>query len=419
MKLYGNWCGDGGVVRGFINNLTPGETYTLSWSEYVWDGYSSDYYVYVDGYQHINNNNNHTGWVTRSITFTARYHCEYLWFINNSHYNLYIDCIEVEEENNACDELVFDLPDEQICNGDSVTLTGPDGFDSYSWSTGETTQSITVSPNTATVYTINVSLGDCNLSNALEVRVNEPFAGIEGDAEICLGETSTLTVVGESGLTYVWSTGETTESITVSPTEDTEYSVSVFDGDCSSVERFTVNVTDISFDLPDQTVPSGDSTVIVAPDNMDSYLWSTGETTQSIVVSPDTNTVYTVTVTQFGCEFTNAVEVLIGGSGDFTDGQDNSSYSSLNSMDAKVSVNGLLSIDANLSKNTQVDYQVYALNSLTAVSTRTINQRLVQGSNNLVINLKQHYNLRANTYYVLIINSSDLNEPKRIKFIIK
>ena len=41
-----------------------------------------------------------------------------------------------------------------ICTGESVTLTAF-GFDSYSWNTGESTASITVSPTTTTTYTVN------------------------------------------------------------------------------------------------------------------------------------------------------------------------------------------------------------------------------------------------------------------------
>ena len=52
---------------------------------------------------------------------------------------------------------------------------------------------------------------------------------------------------GTAPYTYVWSTGETTESITVSPTEQTTYSVYIADvNGCSVMDKVTVNSEDIS-----------------------------------------------------------------------------------------------------------------------------------------------------------------------------
>ena len=51
------------------------------------------------------------------------------------------------------------------------------------------------------------------------------------------------------------------------------------------------------FSVNDSTICAGDTAQLTAPAGMKSYLWSTGDTTQSIRVAPTQNTTYTVTVT--------------------------------------------------------------------------------------------------------------------------
>ena len=56
------------------------------------------------------------------------------------------------------------------------------------------------------------------------VTGSTPSIVITGDTTICKGDSTVLTASG--GSFYTWSTGETTNSITVGPTSDTKYSVS-------------------------------------------------------------------------------------------------------------------------------------------------------------------------------------------------
>ena len=92
------------------------------------------------------------------------------------------------------------------------------------WSTGETTASITVSPSTTTNYEVTVNKNGCESKDTVKVTVNAaapPAGTVTADAgkdqTICAGNSATLTARG--GTSYKWSTGETTASITVSPTQ--------------------------------------------------------------------------------------------------------------------------------------------------------------------------------------------------------
>ncbi|HRZ41833.1 MAG TPA: lamin tail domain-containing protein [Bacteroidales bacterium] len=120
-------------------------------------------------------------------------------------------------------------------------------------------------------------------------------------------------------LAYFWSNGATTSSITVSPTVATTYTVTVIDvvTNCSSVGTVVVGMKPAAtVNLgPDFNVCSDKTAVIDAGTGFTSYMWSTGATTQTIVVDGAVigqgNTVtYTVTVTNSaGCEGIDAVAV--------------------------------------------------------------------------------------------------------------
>ena len=83
---------------------------------------------------------------------------------------------------------------------------------------------------------------DCDSIVNLTLTVHEaPIVDIEGNTTITQGESTTLTANGADS--YVWSTGETTATITVSPEETTKYSVVGTTNGCEAESEITVNVT--------------------------------------------------------------------------------------------------------------------------------------------------------------------------------
>ncbi|MFK2820261.1 T9SS type A sorting domain-containing protein [Flavobacteriaceae sp. LMIT009] len=214
--------------------------------------------------------------------------------------------------------------DQSICEGDSATLTAS-GSQSYVWSTGETSRSITVTPNTTTTYSVTGTDSEGNTTtDSVIVTVNEvPIANAGEDAEVCEGNEIILTASG--GTTYLWSNGETSQTITVSPTTTTNYSVIATTNGCSSTDEVTVTV------LPRQTINAGsdvdinygESTTLTVTGGVGDILWSTGETTESITVSPTNNTTYTVQVTGAnGCIATDEINVTVIGSVNASAGND-------------------------------------------------------------------------------------------------
>ena len=103
---------------------------------------------------------------------------------------------------------------------------------------------------------------------------------------VCAGVPVLLQVeTPDNGLTYLWSTGDTTASITVFPTQTTNYSVTVtFPFGCTGISSKTLQLKteppmSMQIFLCDSTVDT-----LIARE-ADTYLWSTGDTTRSIIVS--------------------------------------------------------------------------------------------------------------------------------------
>src|SRR5690606_11349050 len=112
-----------------------------------------------------------------------------------------------------------------------------------------------------------------------------------------------LTAYGVGGTHFLWNTGDATQNIEVSPTETTTYTVTLTDDNGNEVTdsvTVTVNPLPIANAGNDITITAGQSTTLTASGGT-SYEWETGETTQSITVSPSVTTTYSVWVTQNGC----------------------------------------------------------------------------------------------------------------------
>lgn len=136
-----------------------------------------------------------------------------------------------------------------LCPGETVTLSVPAG-ESYSWSNGETTQSITVSAG-GNYSAIVWNDGECaSLSNNVLVNIiteEAPEVAIVGEDIFCQGGSVVLS--STPAQTYLWSNGLTTQSIVVEASGD--YSVAVT-GQCSGVEYESeaVSVTVLSAPAP-------------------------------------------------------------------------------------------------------------------------------------------------------------------------
>jgi len=203
--------------------------------------------------------------------------------------------------------------DSSICDGDTITLTATGGG-SYLWNTTETNASITVSPSVTTIYSCVVANGACDTFVVDTVTVDPSVpASITGDSSICIGDTITLTATG--GGTYLWNTGETSASITVSPSATTTYFCVVSNGACDTTVSNTISVDSsvIASITGNSSICDGEATTLTATGG-DFYFWNTMDTSASITVSPSVTTGYSCVIASGACDIfvvdTVTVEVV-------------------------------------------------------------------------------------------------------------
>lgn len=131
----------------------------------------------------------------------------------------------------------------KICLGESVLLTAGGGV-TYEWGdTSATGATRTVTPTKTTTYTVYAigAQGCKSLQPArVTVEVVPAIVSTLKGGHICKGDKITLDAGTGPGYTYLWSTGDTTQTIVVSTPG--EYSVTISNGVCS--QTFKTKVID-------------------------------------------------------------------------------------------------------------------------------------------------------------------------------
>lgn len=165
--------------------------------------------------------------------------------------------------------VVVDLGDDfTICNGNTVTLDAGDAYFAFSWSTGDTSQSITVS--TTNNYEVTVTSPDnCEGTAEITVTVLDPYQVDAGeDITIVQGTRVNLNASVAGGLTgnYFWQPADSVDcsgcqNTTARPYVTTVYTVTFFDSnECTGNDSITVTVVPeiIPPVVPDAFTPNGD-----------------------------------------------------------------------------------------------------------------------------------------------------------------
>lgn len=198
--------------------------------------------------------------------------------------------------------------DTAICDTTPILLNAGSGG-SYTWSTGDTTQQITV--NGTGQYWVVVDNGVCTGTDTINiVQAPPPVVNLGPDTSTCAANPVTLDA-GTGFLNYNWSTGAMTQTISIGTTGS--YWVEVMDS-AGCTGRDTVNVTvapPLSVNLGNDTATCNGAVVpLNAGSGFSSYAWSTGATTQTIAASSSGS--YQVTVTDaLGCLGSDTIQIVV------------------------------------------------------------------------------------------------------------
>ena len=210
-----------------------------------------------------------------------------------------------------------------VCIGDNsgeatAIVSGGTAPYSYLWSNGSTTPFIDNLP--AGTYGLTVTDANGCEGDASVTISNSPALEISvfGTDVVCgagnTGSASVNIIQGVAPITYLWSNGETTS--TISNLADGTYSVTVTDANgCEDTGMTTINVIDdiaATFTTTDANCfdeASGSATVNATGGTPPySYEWSNGETTQTI--SDVVGGTYTVTITDANeCDIVESVTI--------------------------------------------------------------------------------------------------------------
>lgn len=252
--------------------------------------------------------------------------CTYEWSTGDQSLSIIVDSagvyyLNVSNTNNCTitDSVVLvaaQEPDAHIvgdtvcCFGSSVSLSVSGSFD-YLWDNG-ITGPITITPEQDT--TVRVTIFDretlCSKRDSIHIHVSpNPTAFISSNTlEVCSGDSTLLTATG--GVSFLWSTGDTTASIYVN--EEGTYSVVVVnESGCSD----SVSVNFVVHDVPAITISGNtafctDESTTITLSGASSYVWSNGNRTSTLSTNIPGD--YSVTCTNdYGCSSIITVPLTI------------------------------------------------------------------------------------------------------------
>ncbi|MCH1455116.1 MAG: S8 family serine peptidase [Schleiferiaceae bacterium] len=207
-----------------------------------------------------------------------------------------------------------------FCEGSSLTLEAPVGASGYQWYKDGTAisgaVSSTLSASSSGSYAVEVTSSDgCSALSASQTVVKNlnPTASISNATALSFCDGGSVVLSAPSGMSYAWSTGATTQTVTQSSSGQVGLTITDANGCASVASPVTVNV----YSVPAMTVTSasstsicqGESVTLQAGGGFSSYAWSNGATNQNLIAT--TAGSYSVTgTTSDGCTATSAAQTV-------------------------------------------------------------------------------------------------------------
>ncbi|MCW3084005.1 MAG: hypothetical protein JWP12_1371 [Bacteroidetes bacterium] len=206
------------------------------------------------------------------------------------------------------------LHDTAICQGNNLTIDAGNAGASYTWCSGQTTQSITA--GTAGMYCVSVTNANgCTNADSLTLSINAlPSVTASGDT-VCAGTAGTLTGNG-TGTMYTWNPGALTgASVTDMPSVTTTYTATATDlNGCSDTASATIYVNALPVVVTTgSTICQGDSATVTVTGSSATYTWTPGAVNGgSLSDAPASTSTYTVTALGAnGCSATGTATITV------------------------------------------------------------------------------------------------------------
>lgn len=196
--------------------------------------------------------------------------------------------------------------DTTVCSNENLVLSLDNPGDlAVSWQDGSTNNDLNVTETGP--YVVILDDNGCADKDSIFVIVQEaPALELENELEDCVGEDVILVsnVVADD---YAWSSGESTNQITITVLTNATYSLTVTEGECIVVDQVSVianQYPEVDLGPAMQEVCENVSLVLDAGEE---GLWQDGSVTQILDVLADGS--YSVTVSNSGCETVASTEI--------------------------------------------------------------------------------------------------------------
>jgi len=217
-----------------------------------------------------------------------------------------------------------------ICAGDFAQLELP-GAHGYVWtpSTGldnNTIENPKASPSSTTRYSVSyLDSRNCAFQDTVLVNVNpKPNPKITGTNNVCSGQTFYYNIPPFSGATYTWTvtggnilTGQGTETVGIlwgsGPSGQIVVDVTATGTGCFGKDSMTITINPaIAATISGGgTICNGDTLTLTATPGYAKYIWSNGDTSQSINVTTAGN-YFVQTISSGGCTmYSDTVPVVV------------------------------------------------------------------------------------------------------------
>lgn len=201
-----------------------------------------------------------------------------------------------------------------VCSGNSATLTA-NGASSYTWSNGSTGSVNIIAPISAGIYHVTGVTSPCaaiQSNNILVYFISSPTVNVSSSStSICIGNSVTISASGANS--YTWTNGPQTSSIIATPTINTTYTVSGTTNNCNDQAVITVTVNTLPLvAISGNTSVCMGGNITLSGNGANTYTWSNSSVSNNILISPITNTIYSITGTDLnGCINTASTNITV------------------------------------------------------------------------------------------------------------
>lgn len=201
-----------------------------------------------------------------------------------------------------------------ICQGESAILNVI-GANTYTWSTGSNSPSISISPMTTTVYSVTgANVNGCLRTSSVSLSVyTAPNVFISTNSTlVCHGALTTLQANGANSYTW-YPLLSANPTVSVNPVANTSYTLIGNSNGCYStsiISLSTIPVPTLMLSGPSTVCALVEATLTAS--GAVSYTWITGATTSSAVVSGSVTDYFTVAGTGTnGCVRVDSIQLNV------------------------------------------------------------------------------------------------------------